>query len=168
MLKINSKNIFGTLIVVLGILLVIIALGIVSSRTAGKNKIVEATPIVTLNKDQAPEEKNNNKITYILNKGEGQDTLKFDYILHKGEKQTVFDVLKDMSSTKLFDLKYNYDYPQYGVFIESIAGMDNEKTNGGKAWQFWINGKLGEVGADKQELKAGDKIEWIYKETPKY
>lgn len=166
MFKINSKNIFGTLIIGLGILLIIIALGIVSSRTAGKNKPAENSPVASVNKNQAPEA--NFKIVYILNKGEGQEILKFDYILHKGEKQTVFDVLKDLSQTKGFDLKYNNNYPQYGVFIESIAGIANEKTNGGKAWQFWINGKLGEAAADKQELKAGDKIEWIYKETPKY
>lgn len=162
MAEINSKNILKGIIVGLGIILVFLALCIVGIKVAGQNKL----PDVSESKNQAQEE--NFKISYSLDKGEGREILKFDYVLRKGEKQTVFDVLKDLSSSKGFDLRYNYDFPQYGVFIESIAGIDNEKTNGGKAWQYWINGKLGEVAVDKEELKLGDKIEWIYKETPKY
>lgn len=166
MFKIDSKNILRGIILGLGTILLIVALALVSTRGSDQDKLAESSPDVSAGKDQAPEE--NFKISYSLDKGEGQETLKFDYVLRKGEKQTVFDVLKDLSQAKGFGLKYNNDYPQYGVFIESIADIANEKTNGGKAWQFWINSKLGEVAADKQELKAGDKIEWIYKNTPKY
>ncbi|MFH1048897.1 MAG: DUF4430 domain-containing protein [Patescibacteria group bacterium] len=161
MLKIDSKNALRILIIGLGVLLVIIAIGIVSSRVASQNKLAENTPSSNIVTDQALEE--NFKIVYILDKGDGQEILTFDYILREGVKQTVFDALKDISVTKSFDLKYNNNY-SYGVFVESIAGVKNGDE--GKYWQYYVNDKLGEVAADKKEVKAGDKVEWRFEKVP--
>lgn len=160
MFKIDSKNILRGIIIGLGIILVILALGIAGIRVAGQNKLPVNSPIA----DQAPEE--NFKIVYILNKGEEQEILKFDYVLRKGEKQTVFDILKDLSVEKKFELKSSVD-PRYGAFIESIAGVANSKESN-KYWQYWINDQLGDLGADKKEVKEGDKVEWRFEKVPEF
>lgn len=162
MLGNRSKKILKVLIIGAGIILAFIIFGIISSRVASQNKTTGSSPDVYINKDQAPEE--NFKIAYIINKGEGQDALKMDYVLHK-EKQNVFDILKELSAEKNFELKYNNNY-SFGVFIESIAGIPNGKD--GKYWQYYINDKLGEVAADKKEVKAGDKVEWRFEKVPEF
>lgn len=164
MLKIDSKNILRIILIGLGILLVIIALVMAGSKVASQDKSTGNTPVPGIIADQALEE--NFKIVYILNKGEGQETLKFDYILHKGEKQTVFDILKDLSKTKNFKLEYNYNFPKLGVLIDSIDGV--KSGTGGKWWQYWVNDKLGEVAADKKEINAGDKVEWRFEKIPEF
>jgi len=88
--------------------------------------------------------------------------MKMDYILHKGEKQTVFDILKDLSAGKNFELKYSNN-SKYGIFVESIVRIKNGDSN--KYWQYYINDKLGDVGADKKEVKAGDKVEWRFEKV---
>lgn len=128
MLKIDSKNILRSLIIGLGILLSIIALGIVSSKVASQDR--------------------NTKIDYIINNTNGT---------------TVFDALKSYSENKKIELKYNNNY-SFGVFVESIAGIKNGDS--GKYWQYYVNDKLGEVAADKKEVKAGDKVEWRFEKAP--
>lgn len=90
----------------------------------------------------------------------GGDNLKIEYAINNSaEAQTVFGALKDLSQEKNFELKYNNNY-KYGVFVESIAGVPNGKD--GKYWQYYVNDKLGEVAADKKEVKVGDKVEWRF------
>ncbi len=48
--------------------------------------------------------------------------------------------------------------------MESIAGVPNGKD--GKYWQYYVNDKLGEVAADKKEVKAGDRVEWRFEKVP--
>jgi len=77
--------------------------------------------------------------------------------------QTVFDALKQLSNNgKALELKYNNNY-KYGVFVESIGGVKN--GDGGKYWQYYVNGKLGDVAADKKEVKTGDKVEWRFEKV---
>ncbi|MBU4339233.1 DUF4430 domain-containing protein [Patescibacteria group bacterium] len=127
MLKIDSKNALRILIIGLGVLLVIIAIGIVSSRVASQDK-----------------------------------NIKIEYAINDANSTTVFDALKKYSENKKIDLKYNNNY-SYGVFVESIAGVKN--GDDGKYWQYYVNDKLGEVAADKKEVKAGDKVEWRFEDV---
>jgi hypothetical protein len=55
----------------------------------------------------------------------------------------------------------NYDW---GKLVEEIEG---KKNTGQKAWIYYVNGKAGTVGADKQEVKVKDLVEWRY-EKPLY
>ena len=82
---------------------------------------------------------------YIDNNVSGQDT--------------VFDVLKDISEENGIELKYNNNY-KYGVFVESIGGVENGKE--GKYWQYYVDSILGDVAADKKILKEGDSVEWRF------
>ncbi len=72
---------------------------------------------------------------------------------------TLFDVTKQLT-----DL--NYTVSQYGVFVNSINGVENAYPY---YWMWWIwDGAewiLGEVGADSYTLKDGDTILWYYQDV---
>jgi len=94
----------------------------------------------------------------------GGDNLKIEYAINNSsEAQTVFGALKTFAEENNFDLEYNYKYAEFGVFIESIAGVKNGTDN--KYWQYYVNSKLGEVAADKKEVKTGDKVEWRFEKA---
>lgn|SRR5680860_429916 len=73
-------------------------------------------------------------------------------------ESTVFDISKENVT-----VEYNNNY-DFGVFIESINGIKN--GDDGKYWQYYINGKLGDVAVDKKNLEAGDEVEWRFEEVP--
>lgn len=52
------------------------------------------------------------------------------------------------------------DFPPFGKMIVSINGFKNGE--GGKYWQYLVNGKYAEVGASDYIPKPGDSIEWQY------
>ncbi len=83
------------------------------------------------------------------------------YNINVSEKNaTVFSALLNAASIGGFTVKYTY-YGQYdSYFIDSIAGIGGE----GKYWIYYVNGKMGEVGADKKIVKEGDEIEWKLEE----
>ncbi|MBU3965110.1 DUF4430 domain-containing protein [Patescibacteria group bacterium] len=94
----------------------------------------------------------------------GGDNLKIEYAINNiSEAQTVFGALKTFAEENNFDLEYNYKYAEFGVFIESIAEVKNGADN--KYWQYYVNDKLGEVAADKKEVKVGDKVEWRFEKV---
>ena len=47
-----------------------------------------------------------------------------------------------------------------GVLVENIDGVKNGTEN--KYWQYWVNGELPMVAADKKEVENGNKIEWKF------
>ncbi len=142
------------------ILGIIIGLGILALLLAVSIKIAEQKKPSGLN---VPVVKNiSNRFEYIIDKGVGDKLYYTRYLAAPNEKQTVFDALKTLSKENNFELKYNNNY-SFGVFVESIEGVKN--GNQGKYWQYYINGKLGEVAADKKEIKAGDKVEWKFEKA---
>ena len=55
----------------------------------------------------------------------------------------------------------NIEEEWYGdlVFITSIAGVANDPDQN-RWWQYWVNGVLGPVAANKYHLEDGDLVEW--------
>lgn len=172
MFKIDSKNILRGLIIGLGILLVIIVLAIASTKVASQNKSVNnisaPPPSVVSGPSVSADADKNNGILYIIDAGNGKKIYNGIYFLEKSPLSdlNVFTVLEALSEYgKKFDLKYNNNY-SYGVFVESIAGIKNGDE--GKYWQYYVNDKLGEVAADKKEVKAGDNVEWRFEKVPEF
>lgn len=130
MLNINSKNIIRKVLIGLGIILVIVALAIASSKVASQGK-----------------------------------NTKIDYTISESGTTTVFDALKSYSGNNKINLKYSNN-SKYGVFVESIMGIKN--GDDGKYWQYYVNDKLGDVAADKKEVKSGDKVEWRFEKVPEF
>ena len=96
------------------------------------------------------------RVPYIVNKGVGGEINQYQIEIE--EDSTIFSLLKELSKREIFDITFTeYDF---GVFVESIDGYKNGADN--KYWQYWVNDKLGEVAADKKQVKDGDKIEWRF------
>lgn len=71
--------------------------------------------------------------------------------------KTAFEALEIITEKQHVTPKIKqYDF---GVFVESIGGVENTKD---KSWIYFVNGKSGEVAADKYQLKEGDRVEWKY------
>jgi len=92
--------------------------------------------------------------------GEG-NIKKFENIKLR-EGKTVFDLLKKVTQENNLEFSFK-EYPDLGVFIESIDNVRNDsKTN--KWWQYWVNGEYDQVGASNFILKDGDLVKWKYVE----
>jgi hypothetical protein len=84
-----------------------------------------------------------------------------DIKLEKGK--TVFDLLKKVTQENNMELSFK-EYPDLGVFIESIDKVTNDPKNN-KWWQYWVNGEYGQAGASNFILKDGDLVKWKYVES---
>jgi len=74
-------------------------------------------------------------------------------VMRGQQGKSVFEVL-------LEHYKVEYTKSEMGVVINSIDGVKNE---GGHFWIYSINGKPGEISADKALVSDEDTIEWRYK-----
>lgn len=71
--------------------------------------------------------------------------------------ETAFGALTAAAAKKQWEVKAKqYDF---GVFVQEIGTLANTRE---KSWIYFVNGKSGEVAADKQQVAAGDFIEWKY------
>jgi antitoxin component YwqK of YwqJK toxin-antitoxin module len=96
------------------------------------------------------------KVSYKIIEGNGKI---ISSALIASENSTVFSLLQDLSKKEIFKIE-SKQYEGMGVLVESIDGIKNGTDN--KYWQYWINGELPMVAADKKGVKNGDKIEWRF------
>ena len=96
------------------------------------------------------------KIVYIINFGDGNVK---SYRVVPDKDSTVFSLLDRLAKEENFPVNSTF-YKDMGVLVESIDGIRNGTDN--KYWQYWVNGDLPMVAADKKEVKANDKIEWKF------
>ena len=107
--------------------------------------------------------KNKNKLPVSEKNKDGK--IKIIVYSHNDENNkgsTVFSELISYGKKNNIEIKYNNNY-KYGVFIESIGGVQNGAE--GRYWQYYVNGILGSVAADKKSLKKGDMIEWRFEKA---
>ncbi len=167
MFKLNSKisfvRIVSGLMIALGFILVIMA---ITAKVASQNKpVVTPSPGIAVSPAITAEITKNNGVLYIIDAGNGNKVYDGVFLL-EDNNNNVFSVLKKISEVdKAFDMKYSND-ARYGIFVESIGGIKNGTD--GKYWQYYINGTLGDVAADKKEVKAGDKVEWRLEQVPEF
>lgn len=115
--------------------------------------------LVQLGNNEIPSENIADKISLIINSGEGA-VRNFDTELR--EKITAFDLLKMETEKAGINLRTkSYDM---GIMIEAIG--DKENGESGKYWLYYVNGEMPQVAADKKELKAGDKVEFKFEKSP--
>ncbi len=78
------------------------------------------------------------------------------------DKMTAFDLLEQGTKSLNLDLQ-SKDYGEMGILVEKIG----EKKNGddGKYWMYYVNGQMASVAANKQEIKAGDKVEFRFEKS---
>jgi len=96
------------------------------------------------------------KISYLIDKGNGQIN---SYPITSLENSTVFSLLEELADRENFKIEFT-TYPDMGVFVESIDKVKNGTNN--KYWQYWVNGELPMIAADKKEVGKGDRVEWKF------
>lgn len=90
----------------------------------------------------------------------GDGTFK-DFSADFDENYSAFDLLEDASEQLAIPIKTKtYDI---GVLVEAVGGIEGGKDN--KYWMYYVNGELPMVSADKNYLKAGDKVEFKFEES---
>lgn len=108
-------------------------------------------------KDLSPDERIVlGEVSYIINRGEENIS---EYQIEIFDNSTVFSLLKELAEREDFKIETT-SYAGMGILVESINGFKGGTDN--KWWQYWINGKLGEVAADKKSVEEGDTIEWRF------
>ncbi|RDE11191.1 MAG: hypothetical protein C4K47_10505 [Candidatus Thorarchaeota archaeon] len=65
------------------------------------------------------------------------------------------NVLNATQSIAQVELSWYGDF----AFVIAIDGVSNDPT-AGLWWQYWVNGQLGPVAANKYELEDNDSIQW--------
>jgi len=73
------------------------------------------------------------------------------------EGATPFGLLEKYTQEKQISLQTKVY--SFGILVESIGTKTNTAE---KAWIYFVNGKSGEVAADRKALKSGDLVEWKY------
>lgn len=95
---------------------------------------------------------NENALTVSIDFGDGNK------ITEKVEAQTPYDALKKAAQIKEYPVETK-EY-KYGLMVEKIGTKAN---TGGFFWTYSVNGKAGQVAADRYVISPGDTVEWVYK-----
>ncbi len=73
---------------------------------------------------------------------------------------TAYGILSEASARLGFSLDHvTFQIPE-GVFVTAINGSVNGE--GGRYWQYWVNGVYGDVAADHKALNDGDVVLWSF------
>ena len=51
-----------------------------------------------------------------------------------------------------------------GGFVQSIDGLSGQGASGQRDWFYWVNGQEASVGAAERRLRAGDVVQWDYRD----
>ena len=74
---------------------------------------------------------------------------------------TAFAFLREAADARGLNVTWSeWAPPLSAVFVESIAGDVNGA--GGRYWQFWVDGRYANVGADHAVLHDGAFVEWRF------
>lgn len=85
------------------------------------------------------------------------------FVLDINASSTAFDLLKQVQ--KLSGLKIEtIDYGSMGLLVESIGGKKNGQDD--KNWIYYVNSELAKISAAQQIIKAGDKVEFKFEQSP--
>lgn len=88
---------------------------------------------------------------------EQNDELK---ITNYEEGETLWLIMQRELAKKGIALEYDNYGGEFGVLITQIG--DKKNGEGGRYWQYFVNGKYATTGASTYRVKAGDVIEWRF------
>jgi Domain of unknown function (DUF4430) len=82
------------------------------------------------------------------------------YVAIATMNNTAFGLLREASARLGFSLAYvPYEIPK-GVFVTGINGSVNGE--GGRFWQYWVNGQYANLAADHMPLHDRDVVQWKF------
>ena len=78
---------------------------------------------------------------------------------------TAFSILLEAGDRMGFRVTWiQYGAPLASVIVDSINGT--KSGDGGRWWQYWVDGAYGDVGADHKPLADGSEVLWAFREYP--
>lgn len=60
------------------------------------------------------------------------------------------------------DFSYDGSSSDYGLFITTINGVTADYDKDGSYWSIYVNGEMGQYGADSQPVSDGDDFRFVY------
>lgn len=133
-----------------GYIILLIVLGVGLAGCGGEKKEVKKEKERVVDLKEAKGE-----VSLIIDFGDNEVATYSGVKVEKGE--TVFDILTNVSVEEGFEVelkKYDFGY--------MITKIGDKEASDNYFWGYKVNGKQGEVGADKKEVLDGDIIEWKY------
>ena len=156
-----KKNIsFKLALVIIGIFTIVVGYFVQRNFSLTQQEINNLVQGEISIQEDASKKIREKRVTYIVDKGNG---IINSFKISPSKNSTVFSLLEELSQRKNFKIEFTF-YKDMGVLVKSIDGVENGTDN--KYWQYWVNGELPMVAADKKEVKAGDRIEWKFESTP--
>lgn len=143
-------------------ILIVIAIGIVilGSWIWSFNKDKQPVLQEKLEVSQGPQEDIKEEVILVIDNGEGSPkTIEMEF----NEWMTAFDLLKEGSERLDLALETK-SYEDMGALVEAIG--DKRNGQGGKYWLYYLNNEMPMVSVDNQEIKAGDRVEFKFEESP--
>ena len=67
-------------------------------------------------------------------------------------------IMRFLQSEQKVTLRYG------GGFVQSIGGLEGQGASGQRDWFYWVNGQEASVGAAERRLRAGDVVQWDYRD----
>jgi hypothetical protein len=106
-------------------------------------------------------EKSDQTSVRIIIVGDGW-TIKDNVIAYQGD--TAYSILEQCSQKNGFSVDSTY----YAQFDSTLINSINNAVGGtdGKYWQYYVNGQLPNIGADKCKLTNGDLLKWSFEIPP--
>jgi len=150
--KLNSKLVG----IILGILVVGVIYLVREEYVLTEKEINNLVRLETVSSERMLEQVTQKRVLYIIDRGDGNVS---SYQIISSENSTVFSLLEELAKRENFKIESTI-YEGMGVLVENIDGVRNGTDN--KYWQYWLNGELPMIAADKKEIKEGDRVEWKF------
>jgi hypothetical protein len=133
---------------------VLLVLGLVALSFSG-------TAMKVPQKSEVWFEKSDQTSVRIVIIGDGW-TIKDNLVAFKGD--TAFSILERCAQENAFSINATY----YAQFDSTLVNSINNAVGGtdGKYWQYYVNGQLPMMGADKYLLTNGDSLQWSFEIVP--
>ena len=103
----------------------------------------------------------------------------------QGAKEYTLEVVDDQGNSKVYtartdqeylrgamdelaaagDFSYSGEESQYGIMILTVNGVTADYNKDGSWWGIYVNGNMGEYGADSQPVNDGDGFVLLYEKS---
>lgn len=149
-MKKQTKAIY---VILVGALILIAVFQLVLSRKTnlGELSILSQVPFIFNNAPSVTPLPTPSTIAVTVDFGDG------DKITENTSGQNAYQVLTKLAETKNWQIEAK-DY-KYGKMVERIGDKTADKNN---YWLYLINGKPGQIAADRYVVYPGDRVEWKF------
>jgi hypothetical protein len=138
----------------LSVIAIPLVLGLFFGFLFGNNYAIHKSPIEEIRANNAT---SSQTASVMLDFGDGDIRTYTDIPIY--ESETLFKLIERLFSEN--GLRFEFEeYEGFGKLITQIGDKKGGDEN--RYWQYWVNNRYAEVGADVYTVKSGDVIEWKF------